>query len=999
MLLGLLGPLTLIGDDGALLTVPAAPKERAVLEMLALRPARVVRTSELVDALWGEKPPRSASKALQIYISALRRVLPVGAIETSPGGYRLRTDPDAVDVTRFERLVRSGSRAVEEGEPSRGAEHLQEALELWRGEPLVELAGQPSGMAEKARLTELRQGAEELLVDARLALGDHAGLVGDLEAAVAAEPLRERRWAQLMLALYRCGRQADALAAYQRMRRLLGEQLGLDPSEQLAGLERAILVHDASLDVPPPQIVIAAPRAQKGNLPATISSFIGRDHEAREVRKLLDERRLVTVTGVGGAGKTRLGLQVAARLSGAFADGAWFVDLASIADSDEVAGAVAAGLRVRHSSDSPLAEILAEYVAGQALLVVMDNCEHVIDQAALLIERLLAAGSGLKVLATSREPLRITGEAVWPLHPLGLPALDAGVEEVAGSEAVRLFVERARDVDPGLSLDHDALSMIGEIVTLLDGLPLAVELAASLIGVLGLTAIRQRLDDRFALLTKGRRTALPRQQTLAATLDWSYRLLTTDEQALLRRLSVFAGSFDVDAIQAVADQRPNHPGPLAEVVWGLCAKSLLTTISSGRPDRRYRLLDTTRQYAQQRLAQAGEQGQAEAAYLDYYVELAGRAEADLRGPGLAERLISLRADHDNLLRALRLLSADPTGAPGGLRVLTALHRYWLVRGDYAQWLAFAEPLLATADIHISPELHARALAARCFLGSSFDPAGAQPWGKQALEIAQQAHDVRAECEACIALAVNGLFGGRTDPAMAERASALAYQAGDMFLVGQALAASVFAHFDDVPTAIRLSLEALEVLRRSGDSLFEVYTLNNLGVVYDFADDLDQARTCNEQALRVAARLGFGFPIGLSNLGEFLIRQGETAAAAAQLQDALALARRYAPRDVLIAMQPIVGLAVALGEWPRAAQLHGYVATAWVSAGFEGAVATDEFSRQSVDRMRVELGASFHTYYATGASLGSHEAVALAQELTAARLDSALQREGASPPLK
>jgi predicted ATPase len=327
-----------------------------------------------------------------------------------------------------------------------------------------------------------------------------------------------------------------------------------------------------------------------GNLPSTISSFVGRDHEVREVRKLLVERRLVTLTGVGGAGKTRLAVQIAAQLSGRFKDGVWYVDLASIAGPDEVAGAIAAGLRVRHSFDSPLADVLAEYVTGQELLVVMDNCEHVIDQAAVFTERLLGAGSGLKVLATSREPLRVTGEAVWPLHPLGLPAPEAGGEEMAGSGAVRLFVERARDVDPGLILDHDALSIIAEIVTLLDGLPLAVELAASLVSGLGLAEIRRRLDDRFALLTKGRRTALPRHQTLAATLDWSYRLLTADEQALLRRLSVFAGSFDVDAVRAVADWDQDHPGPLSEVVWGLCAKSLLTPIDSRQPERRYRLL-------------------------------------------------------------------------------------------------------------------------------------------------------------------------------------------------------------------------------------------------------------------------------------------------------------------------------------------------------------------------------------------------------------------------
>jgi tetratricopeptide (TPR) repeat protein len=348
----------------------------------------------------------------------------------------------------------------------------------------------------------------------------------------------------------------------------------------------------------------------------------------------------------------------------------------------------------------------------------------------------------------------------------------------------------------------------------------------------------------------------------------------------------------------------------------------------------------------------------------------------------------LQADHDNLLRVLRLLCADPAAAPAGLRMLTALQRYWLVRGDYAQWLGFAESLLAAEDSRIPPGLCARVLAARCFLGSSFDSTGAQPWGEQAVEIAHQAGDVRAECEAWIAVAVNGLFGGRIDPAHAERALALAHQAGDIMLVGQALTTSVFPHFEDAPTAVRLSLDALEVLRRNGDALFEVFTLNNLGVIYDFAGDLDQARTCTEQALTVAARLGFGFPVGVANLGEFLIRQGHTETAVAQLRAALALARRYTPRDVLITMKPIVGLAVALGEWQRGAHLQGYVTTAWAGAGYEGAIATDEFSRESVALMRSQLGTSFDTYYAAGASLDSPKAIALAQDLTMARPDSA-----------
>jgi predicted ATPase/DNA-binding SARP family transcriptional activator len=984
MLVGLLGPLTLHSEDGAALPVPAAPKERAVLEMLALRPGTLVQSSELVDALWGDNPPRSAAKALQIYISSLRRFLPPLAIQTGSGGYQLQLEPDGVDMTRFERLVRAGRRAVDEKDMDHGAQSLQKALALWRGEPLVELAGQPVGIAERARLTEIRLGAEESLVDARLALGEHAAMIGDLEAAAAAEPWRERRWAQMMLALYRCGRQADALAAYQRMRRHLAEELGLEPSEQLAELEQAILVHDAWLNAPPSKVVDVGAGGGRGNLPAPISSFIGRDQEASVVRKLVKQRRLVTITGVGGAGKTRLAVHVASQLAGDYRDGVWFVDLAAITSPDEVAGAVAGGLGVRHSSDSPLTDVLVQYVAGQELLVIMDNCEHLIDEVAHMTERLMAAESALKVLATSREPLRITGEAVWPLSPLGLPVPDASADELSGSESVRLFVQRAEDVDPELTLDHKAMSMIGEIVTLLDGLPLAVELAASLAGVLGLTEIRRRLDDRFALLTKGRRTALPRQQTLAATLDWSYRLLTANEQRLLRRLSVFAGSFDVPAVEAVAVRPHDAPGPVADDLWSLCSKSLVTPVRTGGPERQYRLLETTRQYAHQRLMQSGEHSDVEAAYLDHYVNLACRAESDLRGAAMTERLSRLRADHDNLLRVLRLLSDDPEGVTAGLRMLVALHRYWLVRGDYAQWLELAEPLLAVKDVDVPPGLRARVLAARCFLGSSFESACSRPWGEQAVEIAQQAKDVQAECEAWIGLAVNALFAGRIDPVPAQKALALARQAGDSMLIGQALSCSVFAHFGEVSTAVRLSLEALEGLERSGDAIFEVFTLNNLGIAYDLGGDLDQARACTERSLIVAAELGYGSPIGLANVGEYLIRQGEIEAATARLSAALELARRYSLRDVLVAIGPIIGLAVALGHYPNAAQLHGYASTQWAGAGFEGPVGSDAFGEENVATLRTQLGTSFDRYCSVGASLGSAAAILLAQDVLGAR---------------
>jgi predicted ATPase/DNA-binding SARP family transcriptional activator len=979
VLVGLLGPLVITGDDGAQIALPAAPKVRAVLERLALQAGSVVQTWELVDAVWADDPPRSAPNALSVYVAELRRCLPAGTIRRDAGGYSLNVSSEDVDATRFDRLVHEGSGAVDAGDFALAVASLRQALDLWRGEPLVEVAGRT--VAESTRLSELRLLARESLDEARLQLGEHRQIIADLEAAVSEEPLRERRWAQLILALYRCDRQADALATYQRMRSLLAEQLGLEPSQPLVDLERAILVHDPSLELSLAERTrLRGSRA--GNLPASVSSFVGRDQEAEQIRALLHRRRLVTLTGEGGSGKTRLAVYVATQISDEFCDGAWFVDLAPAGD-DDVPAAFAASLGLQHSTEQPLIEALIDYVAGQHLLIVADNCEHVIARAAQMIDRLLTAEPNLVVLATSREPLHITGEAVWRLEPLQLPAPNDSPDAILESEAVQLFVERARDVAPKLNLDNQSVGVIAEIATVLDGLPLALELAAALAGMVSLSEIRDQLDASVSLLTRGPRTASPRHQTLAAALDWSYRLLTPIEQATLRRLSIFAGSFILDAVRPVVSLPGLEVEDSTSPVWRLCAKSLVVAPNPPEPNGRFRLLETTRQFAYEQLVASGEQPAAESAFIDFYVTSTCDAESALCGPNQAGALSDLRADHDNLRRVLHLLSSESGDTESALKMLVALQRYWIFRGDLAEWLDFAVPLTVDKGAHLRRGLKARALAAQCFLGSSLDPARAREWGRTSLSIAKRAKDSRAQCEALIALAVNGLLSGLVDPSPAEQALLLARQIGDPVLIGEALTAVTFIRGPDLGRVARRTEEAINFLRGSGDHLFEVFALNNLGVLYEEADDLPQATVYFEIATELAGEIGYGFPIGLANLAELRIRQGHPDGAIDPLTTALRLGRQSSPRELLLTIRVIARHSAAHGDYRRAAQLQGHFRSAWSRAGFEPSILTDHFAEETNSLLERSLGDALEPLLAEGSSLTVPQAVELADTVTRA----------------
>src|SRR6266704_2954258 len=536
MEIGLLGPLVVTRDDRPLGLGGAQP--RLLLALLALDPGRVVGVDRLVDGIWGANLPGEPANALQVVVSRLRRALaPDQVVVSRPPGYLLAIDPERVDAVRFERLAAAGRAAIAAGDAERASGLLQAALDLWRGDALADFPGVPTARAAATRLEELRLAALEDRIEVDLGLGRQARVIGELQALVEREPLRERLHAQLMRALYATGRQADALGAYQRARAVLAERAGLDPGPELRRLEAHLLAQDPALaiapelpDAAPPEPGAAAdvaPRAPgataavaPSNLPAPLTSFVGREEEIAQVRKLLGRGRLVTLVGPGGAGKTRLALEAVTRLLAGGEvgrDGAWLVELASLRDPALLPGAVldavsprvelarleapAAGGEGGGAARRPLRAL-----ANRHLLLILDNCEHLVEAAANLVETILGACPGVRVLATSREALRVPGELRLPVPALPMPPEDLDdPEELLAFDAGRLFVERARAVVPSLELGASQARAIVEICRRLDGLPFAIELAAARVNVLPVAELAARLHDRFRLLTTGAR--------------------------------------------------------------------------------------------------------------------------------------------------------------------------------------------------------------------------------------------------------------------------------------------------------------------------------------------------------------------------------------------------------------------------------------------------------------------------------------------------------------
>lgn len=817
----MLGPVELL--DGQRQIALGGGRQRKLLLALLIHANEVVSSDRLIEALWGERPPASSAKLVQGFVSKLRRVLGDGRLETRAPGYVLRVDKGELDVDRFEALV-AEARTVP---PNRAAELLREALSLWRGPPLPELRYADIAQPEIARLESLRHVALEERFEADLALGRHRELVPELERLVAAEPLRERLRAQLMLALYGSDRQADALASYADGRRRFVEELGIEPGAALKELERQILAQDAALELEPsktgaepvPAPFLASVDRLPGNLPTLSTPFLGRTRELGEVVELLSRRdvRLLTLTGPGGSGKTRLAAHAAADLAGRYPHGVWWVPLAALRDAELVLGAAAQSLGVRGD--------LSAQIAERSLLLVFDNFEQVVD-AAQEVAGLLTACPGLDLLVTSREPLHVTGERQYPVPPL-LP-----------EEGIDFFLARARAVEPGLEADETETA---EICRRLDDLPLALELAAARVKALSLAQIRERLERRLPLLTDGARDLPRRQQTLQATIEWSYELLGEAERRLFARLSVFAGGCELEAAEAVTEAD-------LDTLQSLVEKNLLR-----HRGERYSMLETIREFARARLEQSAEAEELNRRHAELFFALAEEAEPRLRTDD-KEWLDRVEAEHDNLRAALDWLAARGE-TQRVLRLAGALSRFWYVRGHGAEGRHRIENALAADD---GPSA-ARAAAlnhAAIFAIEGADVAAVKARAEEGLELHRRLEDAWG-------VAHSG------------------------FLLAHAVTDA-----GDAAVGRELFAESLRQFRNLGDEHYALLARFNLAMLIQDLGDPEQARALHDENLRDAGEQADEriTAMSLDQLAQYMFDEGRAEDALSMLKQSLRVRR-------------------------------------------------------------------------------------------------------------
>jgi predicted ATPase/DNA-binding SARP family transcriptional activator len=935
-----LGPLE-VRRDGSVVALGGG-RPRALLAVLLLHANEPVSAERLAAAVWGEDAPPGAVKTVQVNVSRLRKALGDDAVLTTAAGYRLRVGPGELDANHFERLLDEGRRTLAQGRPEEAAERLRQALGLWRGPALADLAFEPFARAEIERLEEQRLAAVEARTEADLAVGRHAELVAELQRLVAEHPLRERLHGQLMLALYRSGRQADALDAYRDARGVLVEQLGIEPGTELQELQQAILAHDPAIGAPrgtrdrgsggqSTALALAAVSAL-GNrrLPVPPNRTIGRGHDVRALgeRLRLQSVRLLTLTGPGGVGKTRLALESARAVEADFADSAFFVSLAAVERPEDVPTAIVATLGITLLAGESPAEAVERFLAAKHLLLVIDNLEHVLA-AAPLIGALLAACPGLTVIATSREVLNLSAEQRFAVPPLALPRIETADDPkaLAAVDAVALFSERARARDPGFHLGAGNAAAVAEICRRVDGLPLAIELAAARCDVLSPREIAERLDVSLAALGTGARDAPARQHSLHATLDWSHDLLSHGEKACFARFAVFAGGATVAAAETVT-------GADLDTLDRLVAKSLLLRHQPPDTPTRLGMLETVRTYAGERFAGSVDADAVRERHYRYYLALAHCHGSDraLWGSGGKQHLAYLDADVDNLHAALRW-ALDKRRAESAVSLVAALGRYWVMRDRYADAAHWIEQALSIPGAECHPALRVRALCMRAHAlwplgrGDELDAVIAEAEG-----IARQLGDP-VTLSQTLQLRVDHETGasgaGRLDvaDALADEALQWARAADDRWEIAEALRVKARAASSIGPLRERTDRAAAQ-LEAAGN----IRQLVNLLISAPYgalclSSDRD-ARELLDRALPVTRELGdpLTWAIVRGNLGLATLLTGDTDTALHAFRDELRLCRELVVLPMACeGLQGLAAIAAAGGDDQRAARLAGAAA--------------------------------------------------------------------------
>lgn len=1100
----ILGPIEVV-DGGAPIEV-GSPKERAVLAMLAADSGRAVSTDRLIMGLWGDQPPRTALATTRTYVSHLRDALDeIGEsslIETIDNGYRLAVEPQQIDAVRFEQLVNRGDRAVADDSYNEASAAFTSALNLWRGQPLADLPDDDRARIESHRLDGIRIHALEERINADLHLGKHGEVVGQLEALVAEHPLSERFAELLMTALYRSGRQADALRVYQDTRHILGEELGIEPGPELQRLEDAILLQDPGLEPPPArrplaptgivtflfasiegstrlweqypeamkkalarhhqimgdafdryrgyvfssggdtfsgafwraqEAVAAAVDAQQSlqsedwgetpiqvrmavhtgeaehqegeyagpvasqcarllaaahggqilvsaatrelignrlpvqielldlgehqltdlhwaahlyqvihpdlerhfpalrrvarpshNLPVQLTSFVGRTQELAEVDKLIRGSRLVTLTGSGGSGKTRLALKAAEDLLEEFPDGVWLVELAAMEQPGLVTGQIIKLFGLKDQGVRSAAELLREYLQLKRLLLIVDNCEHLIDEAAETVAQLLTATSHVRILVTSREPLHVPSEVIYQVPTMAIPDPDTPLDQLMRYDGIRLLIERSEHALPGFRLTKSNAPALASITSRLDGIPLAIELAAAQLRTLGAEAVASRLDEQLQLLARRARGVPDRHQTLAATIDWSYRLLTDAERSILGCLSVFRGNFDLAAVESVC---ATDGSAVVDTLAGLVDKSLV--VGGSPPDEsRFRLLEAIRQFAELTLS---EEDLADL-HLRHAIHYAGRvenAEVDLWEDQDAY-LARTAADYENLVAALsRSLANDDYELAG--RLLSGLRGYWRSTSIPAAARQWADATLAGVE-EMSPLTAGLAYlaAGNVYLPVDLGKAGSYIESAVAVLETLVVQDEPLAAHYLSALHIHGIslwFSGDRDAALgtANRTLKVARRFGYRHHEALALSnLSVTVLWQDPERAANLAAEALEIFEEQGPPSQIAGAMQVLGAAKWYAGDHIGGEEWMTKALEHGKKHDFR-PLVLDtrvDLAHLLVETGRFSEALGLLEDNLAEMEGTTYRETTLAGVALV--ASRVGEHEIAAALASMV---------------------------------------------------------------------------
>jgi predicted ATPase/DNA-binding SARP family transcriptional activator len=889
----ILGPLQVADGAGA---VDLAGRQIALLSRLLIAGGEVVSRDRLIDALWGEQPPKTAANALQVHVHALRRHLGAERIVLEGPGYRLRLEPEELDLERFELLAARGRAELERDDPQAAASSLREALELWRGPAYEDVQYEPFAQSETVRLEELRLAALEDRIDAELALGRHRELVAELEALVAEHASRERVCGQLMLALYRSDQQAAALEAFRAATRAMRDELGIDPGPTLQELQQAILRHDPALAFEPPES-----RARR-HLPAPETPLVGREAEIGELVELLQGgQRLVTLTGAGGIGKTRLALQVALDLAEAFADGVYFVDLSHLSDAGLAPDAIATVLGLATQRDESPATAVESFLGDRQTLLLLDNFE-VVDAAAPLVSQLLRAAPGLVVLATSRAPLRLTGEHQHRVEPLPL------------DDALALFVARAGAVAPTFRRPTEESDEVARLCERLDCLPLAIELAAARTRDYAPDELLDSVPGSLELAGEGARDLPSRQRTLRSTIDWSYRLLAGDEQALFARLAVFAGGFAGQSAATVS-------GADRETLAALVGASLVHERAGAGGAARYFMLQTVREFALELLDESDEAEACRRRHAEHYMLLA-EAVADERAESRSEDAWQgLEAEQDNFRAALDW-SRDAGELELQLRLVAALAYFWATSDHLREGeLRIDEALERVSDA--PAPLRAKVLAGSAHVAHSTG----------------DYEQMRASAEASL-----DLFRELGD----ERETALALNQ-----LGIAL-----SNLGDIEGGIVCHEENTEISRRLGDGIRLAAALNNLGYCRLRRGQYDRARIRFEEGLTVCRKIGHstGESVMLGNLGLAAVLEGRPKGALDSFREALLLDRRLGwPEGMIYGLFGIAAALAATDEAADAAMLLGAADAAAQSTAVEFEPLESEVHSRVTEQLRAALG--------------------------------------------